>query len=414
MGNTYAKNETENIVNSLVETTVNIGSKNGGQASASNVINAKGCDFSGAKITQQNSIVINLTTFTKNVQSQDADLIYNETVKQLATATAQNLSLNPGSISSENIYRTVTNFSVSLRSNVSSIIQSNAVSINRINCEDSSFKDAVITQKNTSEIITENIIDNQTTQISKQLIEKAIEQTAIAEQKDAMSAFLYAIAAVILAAAVFMVALGFSGTTIISSFTNIIISILLLFIPIIIIGLLSYFVWPLPGKIAQAYGWAPYKTKLDKNGDEIIDKCCTAVPNVKNTYGDKLDYWCSRGCFQADPTLQTKCCETSQNPANPATECKNYMNSTNCDQWMNDVIATCNCDKYQSGACTDYSKKTRLPTPSTDKCCGGCKLTDKSNIQSPNIIGPIAMTLLYLIILGFMAFIVYKRFIKKS
>lgn len=198
MGNNITASNISNTVSSQSSKIINDFALNSSTTcNASNVINIeKGCEMTNTDINQKATCTINNSGAMDNNIKNSIKQISKQNIAQTAQAIGQNISFNPGDITSENISNMASTQNQSMVNVVDSSCMSNLSASNTLDCKGKMIN-AHVNQDAAANSMQKCTQDNTATNMADQTISQIVSQKAKAVQEDALGTILFGIAAII-------------------------------------------------------------------------------------------------------------------------------------------------------------------------------------------------------------------------
>jgi hypothetical protein len=204
MGNTTAKNEVESAMKTVASDYTSIYDGTYVSCNASNTVDLDNCTAGYIDINLNNSCSVDSSfNSTVQVQNQVQQCLSSE-ISQLADAMSQNLTLNPGSTTAENITSQSMSAVDQIKNNITQNCTSSVAGNNTVKCLDGSNIGTLIVNANDMNKSVSNCISNdEIINTSTQSLKSIIDQHSKAVQKNA-------IFWVIIATAILFISFGIS------------------------------------------------------------------------------------------------------------------------------------------------------------------------------------------------------------
>ncbi len=201
MGNTESSSEISNAVKQTIKQDFSASQNLSDSQFCNQNISLTNCNFTNVRggLTIQN--MCNSSKVLRSQQKASTDQISSNTLSQklsaAASATGQNLNLNPGDITANSLVQNYTNLSTDIQSAISNQLQSTGVSSQNIVCEGSSFsdigEDVRFIQRSDLDSVATTIADTLQAAQSVQDMKQTLSATATATQEDTLGKIMIAI-----------------------------------------------------------------------------------------------------------------------------------------------------------------------------------------------------------------------------
>lgn len=201
MGNTESSSEISNAVKQSIKQDFSASQNLSDSQFCNQNISLTNCTFTDVKggLTLQN--ICNSSKVLRSQQKASTDQVSSNTLSQklsaAASATGQNLNLNPGDITANSLVQNYTNLSTDIQSAISNQLQSTGVSSQSITCDGSSFsgigEGVRFIQQSDLDSTATTIADTLQAAQSVQDMKQTLSATATATQEDTLGKIMIAI-----------------------------------------------------------------------------------------------------------------------------------------------------------------------------------------------------------------------------
>jgi len=318
----------------------------------------KGCSISNSLIKQKNAVKISKTVVSNIKTSAKLKQSLDVTVKQMAEAVAQNLSLRMGDIEAKNKIDLFARMAQNVKVMVEQGCFTNSEAENKFSCDEKASADGiVIDQDNFVDVVKQCVLNQIASADLQQEFAAAFDQSASAIEKNALAWIALIIGAVI-AVVVFLIS---GGKTIVKRLTNW--KFVLAVTPV-----LSFCIYLIIAKLSGRWPWGGQALVDPKDNDNIvkifyprkelikpIDYCrANGFPSIQ--FIEKLESDVIEG---SDKKMYVKSFDINTETSEFYMYCRRKPLPGKCEDdgfQCPDILQLCcsssdNCDEY--GLCTD-------------------------------------------------------------